>query len=162
MQPSEEPRNSAINEHFDPLTHTSFGIRGNRLVVKEKGNNEKVYPLPQPYNGEAQKHLQTLRFKRSFNSQVVFNPSGKSFTCKSDKLQDVEMNFGFSEGVAIWTISSISNCLSLVCGVRNIENKVEHFLDFTIHNSATITFKLDIGEKKLKAWISKCLTVVEK
>ncbi len=53
----------------------------------------------------------------------MFNPSGRSLTCKSDKIQEVDMNLTYSTGVALWSITCSSNCLSLIIGVKNVQKK---------------------------------------
>jgi hypothetical protein len=69
------------------------------------------------------KQKQTLRFKKIANSSIVFNPSGKSLTCKTDKIQEVDFSITFTKGIALWSICCSSNCLSLVVGVKNAQKK---------------------------------------
>lgn len=74
------------------------------------------------------------------------SPSGHSITCKSDKIEDVEMNINCAEGIFFWSLHCSGNCLGFTVGVRNAENKVEKSLDFTVQNATKMNFRLDISQ----------------
>lgn len=85
------------------------------------------YSLPQHSDLES-KCQQALKFKKIGSSALVFSPSGRSVTCKSDKIHEIDMNVTYTKGVALWAISCSSNCLSLIVGVKNVQRKKEHCL----------------------------------
>ena len=80
------------------------------------------HDLGQYFENQA-KPRQCLRFKKTNISSLVFGPSGKSLTCKSDKIHEVDMNITYTEGVFLWALSCSSSCLSLIVGVKNSQKK---------------------------------------
>ncbi len=74
------------------------------------------------------KHFEHLKFLKKNSSNIVLNPAGTALVCKSDRIQEVEMNQSFEKGSVCWEIHVPHSVLSLAVGLRSAKtNKYSLF-----------------------------------
>ena len=78
------------------------------------------------------------------NNNLTLNPTGNILMCKSQIIQEADMDKTYTSGVICWTIYLPKKMLSFGVGLKDSRNKKIVSFDFSLKNPAYLTFKLDL------------------
>ncbi len=88
------------------------------------------------------------------NNNLTLTPTGNILTCKSQIIQEVDMDKTYNSGVISWSFYLPKKMLSFCVGLKDNKNKKSVQFDFSLKHSTFLTFKLDLEKNSFKCWIN--------
>lgn len=91
------------HELIDPLTQTTYALADGLIKVTPKGSPTEIFPIAD-IGTDSRKAINRfyVKFAKRNQNLVNISPQGTLLTCKSDRIQEVDLNVSLSCGQIWW------------------------------------------------------------
>lgn len=137
----------------DPITQTQYILHRGQLQITSKDKPFESFPVsPTITEPKKKSNRFYLKFVKKNSSLVSLSPQGTLISCKSDRIQEVDLNITLDRGQIWWELFVPHTTLFLTVGVKDTKHTQSHTFDFCLKNSAKLQFKLNVDGLYFKTW----------